>query len=118
MLGLNQKPPLARVFTNSHTNTETSFFLGQRVAKNIKLLKKTLWYMAPIRNGHHVMRLAPDNPERIAQVREMMKRQVMQRVHRVDDLLNVARIRIGKIELKKEQTKVTIDVLNLVTETI
>jgi PAS domain S-box-containing protein len=70
--------------------------------------------LAPIRNGLHVMRLASDNPDRIAQVREMMERQVAQMVHLVDDLLDVARISSGKIELKKEQTEVKTVVLSAI----
>lgn len=57
--------------------------------------------LAPIRTGLMVLRLAGDNPEAAARVRDMMERQVTHMVHLVDDLLDVARISRGKVELKK-----------------
>lgn len=57
--------------------------------------------LAPIRNGLEVMRLASSNPPTAAKVQEMMSRQVDHMVHLIDDLLDVARIDSGKIELKK-----------------
>ena len=58
--------------------------------------------LAPIRSGLSVMRLKGDNTASVAQVREMMERQVSHMVHLIDDLLDVARISGGKLELKKE----------------
>ena len=57
--------------------------------------------LAPIRSGLQVMRLAGDNPAAIARVRDMLERQVGNMVHLVDDLLDIARITSGKIELKR-----------------
>jgi PAS domain S-box-containing protein len=70
--------------------------------------------LAPIRNGLHVLRLAADSPGQIAKVREMIERQVAQLVRLVDDLLDVARISSGKIELKKEQVELKKVVLQAV----
>jgi PAS domain S-box-containing protein len=59
--------------------------------------------LAPIRSGLSVMRLKGDNAAAVARVREMMERQVSHMVHLIDDLLDVARISGGKLELKKER---------------
>jgi PAS domain S-box-containing protein len=60
--------------------------------------------LAPIRSGLGFMRLAGDNPAALLKVREMMERQVGHMVHLIDDLLDVARISGGKLELKRERT--------------
>ena len=60
--------------------------------------------LAPIRNGLQIMRLAADKPATMARVRDVMERQVNQMVHLVNDLLDVARITRGQIELKLERT--------------
>jgi PAS domain S-box-containing protein len=70
--------------------------------------------LAPIQNGLHVLRLAKDNPGQIEKVREMMARQVTQMVRLVDDLLDIARISNGKIELKKEPSELRKIVLSAV----
>ena len=58
--------------------------------------------LAPIRNGLQIMKMAADNPETIARVRNVIERQVGQMVHLIDDLLDVARISRGQVELKKQ----------------
>ena len=60
--------------------------------------------LAPIRSGLGFLRLAGDNPAALLKVREMMERQVGHMVHLIDDLLDVARISGGKLELKRERT--------------
>ncbi|MEX5745574.1 PAS domain-containing protein [Massilia sp. X63] len=59
--------------------------------------------LAPIRSGLSVMRLKGDDAASVARVRAMMERQVSHMVHLIDDLLDVARISGGKLELKKER---------------
>jgi len=59
--------------------------------------------LAPIRSGLGVMRLAGDSPAAVRKVREMMERQVGHMVHLIDDLLDIARISGGKLELKRER---------------
>jgi PAS domain S-box-containing protein len=56
--------------------------------------------LAPLSNGLHLMRLATGKPEVVEQTRQMMERQVQHMVHLVDDLLDVARISTGKVELR------------------
>ncbi|MDB5758578.1 MAG: hybrid sensor histidine kinase/response regulator [Burkholderia sp.] len=57
--------------------------------------------LAPIRNGLQVMRVAADNPATVSRVRDVMERQLAHLVHLVDDLLDIARINRGKVDLQK-----------------
>ena len=59
--------------------------------------------LAPIRNGLTVMRLGADNPALMAKTRDIMDRQVSQMVRLIDDLLDVARISGGKMDLRQER---------------
>jgi PAS domain S-box-containing protein len=59
--------------------------------------------LAPLSNGLQLMRMAADNPTALEKAREMMERQLRHLVHLVDDLLDIARISSGKIDLKKER---------------
>ena len=61
-------------------------------------------YLAPMRNGLQVLNLIGSKGEDIARVREMMGHQMECLVRLVDDLLDVARVTQGKIELRKEST--------------
>ena len=58
--------------------------------------------LAPVRSGLEVIRLSSDKPASVLRIAAMMDRQVSHMVHLIDDLLDVARITSGKIELKKE----------------
>ena len=57
--------------------------------------------LAPISNGLDAMRICADKPDVVARTRAMMARQVDQLSHLVDDLLDIARINSGKVDLKK-----------------
>ncbi|HZY15336.1 MAG TPA: response regulator [Ramlibacter sp.] len=59
--------------------------------------------LAPLSNGLHLMRLAADQPQVLDKTRQMMERQVQHMVHLVDDLLDVARISTGKVELRRQR---------------
>ena len=59
--------------------------------------------LAPIRNGLQIMRLTQGDANATEQVRSMMKRQLGQMVHLIDDLFDLSRISRGKIELRKER---------------
>ena len=58
--------------------------------------------LAPLRNGLQILRVAADDAATVGQVQAMMDRQVRQIARLVDDLLDVARIARGKVELRKE----------------
>ncbi len=57
--------------------------------------------LAPLQNGLQVMRMAPDNIDAVRKAQKMMERQLAHLVHLVNDLLDVARISNGKVELHK-----------------
>ncbi|MFC5496808.1 response regulator [Caenimonas terrae] len=59
--------------------------------------------LAPLSSGLQVMRLSASDPVAIERTRSMMERQINHMVHLVDDLLDIARISTGKVELKKER---------------
>jgi len=58
--------------------------------------------LAPIRSGLQLMRRAKGDPAALARVQDIMDRQLDHLVHLVDDLLDVARITRGQIELQPE----------------
>ncbi len=59
--------------------------------------------LAPLSSGLQVMRLSANDPQAVERTRSMMERQVSHMVHLVDDLLDIARISTGKVDLKKER---------------
>jgi signal transduction histidine kinase/CheY-like chemotaxis protein len=61
--------------------------------------------LAPIRNGIQVLRLA-GLPAKCAKTVEMMERQLGHLVNLVDDLLDLSRVRSGKITLRSERVTV------------
>ncbi|HEV7280209.1 MAG TPA: PAS domain S-box protein [Pirellulaceae bacterium] len=56
--------------------------------------------LAPIRTGLELMRLNGDDPQETAEIRDVMERQTQQMMRLIDDLLEVARITQGKLELR------------------
>ncbi len=56
--------------------------------------------LAPIRSGLQLMRRAKGDPQALSRVQDIMDRQIDHLVHLVDDLLDVARITRGQVELK------------------
>ena len=58
--------------------------------------------LAPLRTGLELMRMSGHDKDALLKVHTMMQRQVDQMVHLVDDLMDVARINSGKIELKMD----------------
>ena len=59
--------------------------------------------LAPIRTGLHVLAKVPGDGAEAQKVRQMMERQVSLLVRMIDDLLDVARITSGKVELQREK---------------
>ncbi|MDQ8184773.1 PAS domain S-box protein [Pelagicoccus sp. SDUM812002] len=61
--------------------------------------------LAPIRSGLEVMKMARADESMFEEVREMMERQTLQLITLVDDLLDVSRITLGKLELRKSRVE-------------
>ncbi len=59
--------------------------------------------LAPILPGVDIILRSPGDPEKVAGVASMLKRQVDQMAHLIDDLVDISRITTGKIELRKGQ---------------
>ncbi len=59
--------------------------------------------LAPLTNGLQLMRMAGGAPATQQKAREMMERQLRHLVRLVDDLLDIARISSGKVELIRER---------------
>lgn len=72
--------------------------------------------LAPLSNGLHLMRMAAGKPEVLEKTRQMMERQIQHMVHLVDDLLDVARISTGKVELRRQRVDLK-DVVATAVET-
>jgi PAS domain S-box-containing protein len=72
--------------------------------------------LAPIRSGLQLMRRTRSDPASIARVQDIMDRQLDHLVHLVDDLLDVARITRGQVDLKRDHIPLA-DVLNAAVET-
>jgi signal transduction histidine kinase/CheY-like chemotaxis protein len=61
--------------------------------------------LAPIRNSLQILKMPRIDAGTLARTRDMMERQVDHVVRLVDDLLDVARVMRGKIELRKERVE-------------
>ncbi|NML48150.1 response regulator [Ramlibacter sp. G-1-2-2] len=72
--------------------------------------------LAPLSNGLHLMRMGAGKPEMLEKTRQMMERQIQHMVHLVDDLLDVARISTGKVELRRQSMDLR-DVVSTAVET-
>lgn len=72
--------------------------------------------LAPIRHGLQLMRTQAANHDTVTQVRDMLDRQVNQMVRLVNDLLDIARITNGKVELCRQHAKIG-DLIKVAVET-
>ncbi len=72
--------------------------------------------LAPIRNGLEILKRAGDEDSK-RQARAMIERQTGQMAHLIDDLMDVARISSGKIELRKSPLDVRVAINNAVEAT-
>jgi PAS domain S-box-containing protein len=59
--------------------------------------------LAPLRNGLHVMRLASHDATAVARARTIMERQLSHMVRLIDDLLDVSRISLNKLQLRRSR---------------
>ena len=72
--------------------------------------------LAPITTGLHVLRTAGPGTAAAEKALEIMERQIHQMVRLVDDLLDVARISTGKVEIRKRRIALA-DVVRSAAET-
>jgi PAS domain S-box-containing protein len=70
--------------------------------------------LAPIVTGLEVMRIRSDSKDTVTSVRAIIERQVKQLSHLIDDLLDIARVTNGKVEIKKE----TVDLKSIVSNAV
>jgi CheY-like chemotaxis protein len=73
--------------------------------------------LVPIRNGIELLKNARAHPHLIDSVRPMMERQISHMVRLIDDLLDVARISAGKIELKHQRVELGVVIASAVEAT-
>ncbi len=71
--------------------------------------------LAPLRHGLDILRISPNSPD-AAEIRDMMERQLIHLIRLVDDLLDVSRVRQGKIELRKQKIE-AVDAIRSAMET-
>jgi signal transduction histidine kinase len=92
-----------------HKRTEAAFQeLDRRKDEFLAILAHELRNpLAPLSNSLAVLRLADNSSELMEQTRGMMERQVRQMVRLVDDLMDVSRITLGKIKLRRERTELS-----------
>ena len=72
--------------------------------------------LAPIRHGLQLISTQAGNPATLLKIRDMLDRQVNQMVRLVNDLLDVARITSGKVELRKQRAEMS-DLVKIAIET-
>jgi signal transduction histidine kinase len=63
--------------------------------------------LVPIRNALEIMRLAGNEPTVVESSRSMIDRQIKQMVRLIDDLLDMARISRGTIQIKRERVEIS-----------
>ena len=72
--------------------------------------------LAPLRNGLHVMRLASNDSAAVARARTIMERQLSHMVRLIDDLLDVSRISLNKLQLRRSRVTLAEIVSNAVED--
>ncbi|MES1186012.1 MAG: GAF domain-containing protein [Myxococcales bacterium] len=70
--------------------------------------------LAPLRNGLHVMRLASHDSAAVTRARTIMERQLSHMVRLIDDLLDVSRISLNKLQLQRSRVALAEIVSNAV----
>lgn len=73
--------------------------------------------LAPILPGIDIILRSPGDPAKVATVAAMMRRQVDQMAHLIDDLVDISRITTGKIELRRTRVPFP-EVLERALETV
>jgi PAS domain S-box-containing protein len=104
MLPIRDDEGRLRLWFGTHTDITEEREAHRRKDKFLATLAHELRNpLAPILTGLEVIRSSLSHPEVISKVTDMMERQTGQMVHLIDDLLDMARINAGKIELRKSR---------------
>jgi PAS domain S-box-containing protein len=74
--------------------------------------------LAPILTGLEIMRMRSDSTETVAKVRGVIERQVKQLSHLINDLLDIARVTNGKVDIRRESLDLKSIVSNAVETTL
>lgn len=61
--------------------------------------------LAPIGNALQIMELTGDNREVMEEARHLIERQLQHMIRLVDDLLDISRVTLGRIPLRKERVE-------------
>jgi signal transduction histidine kinase len=70
--------------------------------------------LAPLQNALQLLRMKRSSDPQLAEVQEMMERQVKHLVRLVDDLLEMSRITRGALELRRERVELAVVVRNAI----
>ena len=70
--------------------------------------------LAPLRHGLHVMQQAAHDPAVVARARAVMERQLSHMVRLIDDLLDVSRISLNKLRLRRSRVTLSEVVSNAI----
>lgn len=70
--------------------------------------------LAPIRNAVHILQLTEGISDDVQSIHAVMDRQLNQLVRLVDDLLDVSRVQLGKIDLRRDQ----VDLKTVITQAV
>lgn len=70
--------------------------------------------LAPILTGLDIMRIRSDSADTVGKVRGIIERQVQQLSHLINDLLDIARVTNGKVDIKKE----SVDLKSIVSNAV
>ncbi|WP_296950751.1 ATP-binding protein [uncultured Massilia sp.] len=96
------------ISTHKHAEQELQRLAAELIEKNrmqseflFTLAHELRNPLAPIRTGLELMRIRSGGAPGVADVQAMMRRQVDHMVHLVDDLLDMARLSEGKVELRR-----------------
>jgi len=104
----------SRLLAESRRQGEALRLADQRKDEFLAMLAHELRNpLAPIRHAVEVLRLEESSPSDEQHAREIISRQVSHMARLIDDLLDVARIARGKIQLRSEST----DLVSIVRQT-
>ena len=101
-LGANQAAVMIQLKRAQNTLREADRRKDEFLATLAHELRNPL---APIGNALQIMELTGDNREVMEEARHLIERQLQHMIRLVDDLLDISRVTLGRIPLRKEQVE-------------